>query len=288
MVGVDVIVQQTIYGLSLGGILALVSLGLSLTFGKLNILNLAHGLLYAIGAYATFTINLMMGNFWLGLIISILICLGLGALNEVFVVRILYGKSIEYTLVATFAVLLIGIDLIKWIWGVGYERIGVPEELSGFIYLGSIAVQYYRIFVVIVSFLIYAAVILFLRYTQLGNIVVAFIDNDEHLEAIGINSRIATLILFTIGSGLAGLGGALHAPTFTVYPYMPFDIILLAFATTVSGGVGSIGGTLIAGLILGLAYSYASIISANLSVVVIFLVMAFILIFKPSGLLGSS
>jgi len=277
-----ILVRQTLYGFSIGVILALVSLGLSLTYGKMKIINIVHMLFYAVGAYLVYTSSIMVGNFWYGLLLSAIVCFGLGIINE----QILkYGKSIEYTLIVTYAILLIGIDLIKFIWGVDFKAVRPPKELSWFIPL--IEIEFYRIFVIIICIVLYLLTTLFMKHTMLGKVVTAFIDNDEHLQAIGINPRIATLLMYALGSALAGIGGALHAPLYSPYPYMASDIMMYAFATVVCGGVGSIAGTLLGGIVLGMGYSYSGYFQPYLSPIVVFLALFIILIIKPEGILGA-
>jgi branched-chain amino acid transport system permease protein len=277
-------IRLTVYGLTIGMILALVSLGLSLTFGKMKVINIAHVLFYAIGAYLVFTTSTLLGNFWYGVILSFMVCFVLGAISEQ-ILKYLYGKTIEYTLIVTYAILIIGIDVIKTIWGVDYKAVKPPEGMSWLIPL--LGVDFYRLFVVMVGITLYLLTVLFLRYTMLGRIVTAFIDNDEHLQAIGVNPRIATIIMYALGSALAGIGGALHAPLYAPHPYVASEMILYAFATVVVGGVGSIPGTLLGGIILGLAYAYIGYIQPYLSPVTVFLVLFIVLVVRPVGILGS-
>jgi branched-chain amino acid transport system permease protein len=284
MIDIEIIIRQTMYGIGIGMIFALVALGLSLTFGKMKIINLAHMLFYALGAYLVFTTTILAGNFWYGVLLSVAICFILGMMSEQ-MLKYLYGKTIEYTFIVTFAILLIGIDIIKSIWGVDYKAVTSPKELSWTIpFLG---IEFYRVFVIIFSAVLYLLIILFMRYSMLGKIIVAFIDNDEHLQAMGINPRIATLLMFALGSALAGIGGSLHAPLYVPFPYMVGDMLLYAFATVVAGGIGSVTGTLVGGIILGLGYSYAGYIQPFLSPIVVFLILFIILIVKPEGMFGT-
>jgi branched-chain amino acid transport system permease protein len=283
MVDIEIITRPTLYGIGIGMIFALISLGLSLTFGKMKIINLAHMLFYALGAYMVFTTSILMGNFWYGILLSVVICFVLGMLSEQ-VLKYLYGKTIEYTFIITYAILIIGIDIIKSIWGVDFKSVAAPAELTWVIPL--LGIEFYRIFVIIFSAMLYLSVILFMRYNILGKIIVAFIDNDEHLQAMGINPRIATLLMFAFGSALAGIGGALHAPLYSPNPYMGEDLLIYAFAVIVVGGVGSVIGTLLGGIILGIGYSFASIIQPYLSPIVVFLMLFIILIVKPEGILS--
>lgn len=278
------LIQVTVNGLSIGLILALVSLGLSLTFGKLKIINLSHLLFYAIGAYTVYTSSTLWNNFWYGVLVGFLVCFLLGALSEI-ALRRLYGRSIEYTLICTQGLLLIGTDLIKRIWGLDFKAVVPPKELRMIVPL--LEIEFYRIFVALVCLVAFILVLLFLKRTMLGKIIVAFIDNDEHLQAIGINPNIATLLLFAIGSALAAFGGGLHAPLSAPYPYMAMEMVGYTFATIIVGGLGSITGTLTGGIVLGLAYAYSGFVQPYLSPIVVFITLFIILVLKPEGLLGS-
>jgi len=277
------LLQLTLQGLAIGTIFALVSLGLSITFGKLGVINVAHVLFYTLGAYIVYTSSTIFNNFWLGILIGGVSCFILGVLNEI-LMRPLYGKSIEYTLIFTIGILYIGTDVIKRIWGVDYKAVSVPKELSWYVPL--INMEFYRMLIPIISVILFVGVALFLRKTMLGKIIVAFIDNEEHLQALGINPRVATMLMFAIGSALAAFGGALHAPLYSPYPYMSGDMLLYAFATVVVGGLGSIIGTLVGGVILGIAYSYAGYVYPYLSPIVVFAALFIVLAIRPRGLLG--
>jgi branched-chain amino acid transport system permease protein len=284
MVDILIIIRQTLYGVAIGMIFALISLGLSLTYGKMKIINMAHMLFYALGAYLVFTTSILAGNFWYGIILSCIVCFILGMLSEQ-ILKYLYGKTIEYTLIVTYAILIIGTDVIKSVWGVDFKAVAPPKELTWFIPL--LGIEFYRVFVIIICVVLYLSTILFMRYSILGKVITAFIDNDEHLQALGINPRTATIALFALGSALAGIGGALHAPLYAPYPYMASDLIPYSFATIVCGGAGSVTGTLLGGIILGLAYSYSGYIQPYLSPIVTFLILFITLIIKPEGILGT-
>jgi len=277
-------IQVTVNGLCIGLILALVALGLSLTFGKLKIINLSHLLFYALGAYIVYTSSMLWNNFLYGILIGFLVCFTLGALSEI-ALRRLYGRSIEYTLICTQGLLLIGTDFIKRIWGLDFKAVVPPSELR--IIIPFLGMEFYRIFVALACLISFLTMTLFFKKTMWGKIIVAFIDNDEHLQAIGINPNIATLMIFAIGSALAALGGGLHAPISAPYPYMAMEMTGYTFATIVVGGLGSIMGTVVGGIILGLAYAYSGFIQPYLSPIVVFVTMFIILVLRPEGLLGS-
>ncbi|MEM1645580.1 MAG: branched-chain amino acid ABC transporter permease [Ignisphaera sp.] len=277
-------IQVTVNGLCIGLILALVALGLSLTFGKLKIINLSHLLFYALGAYIVYTSSMLWNNFLYGILIGFLVCFTLGALSEI-ALRRLYGKSIEYTLICTQGLLFIGTDFIKRIWGLDFKAVVPPSELR--IIIPFLEMEFYRIFVALVCLISFLTMTLFFKKTMWGKIIVAFIDNDEHLQAIGINPNIATLMIFAIGSALAALGGGLHAPISAPYPYMAMEMTGYTFATIVVGGLGSIMGTIVGGIVLGLAYAYSGFIQPYLSPIVVFVTMFIILVLRPEGLLGS-
>lgn len=281
---VGFIVGQLILGLSIGFILGIVSFGLSITFGLMRILNMAHGLLYAIGAYLTFQALASTGNFWLSLLLVIPAGLLLGLLFEVTLMRPLYGQDEILTLIATGALLYIGIDFIKLFWGVEPKPVGDPMPLL--LKFGGIEVPLYRFFVIAASSIIFILVWIFFNKTMIGKVIIAALEDREGVESLGINVKRVFTVTFMVGSLLAAIGGWLHAPLTAVYHQMPMDMILYAFAVVVVGGLGSLKGTVIGGVILGEAVALAGTFYAPISGIMPFIVMTIVLVVKPEGLFG--
>lgn len=284
MITFSALINALIYGLTIGSILMLVSIGLSLTFGYLRILNFTHGLFYALGAYILFSIIVYTNNFLLGTIAAIITIIPFSLVIEKFLIRRLYGKSIDFTLIVTFAVLLIGVDLIKITWGVIPKPISEP--LGIYLKLFGVDLSLYRILIIVMSLFIYIALWLFFSKTMVGKIILAGLSDKEGLEALGINVNKYFSITFLLGSMLAALGGTLYSPIITVYPYMGDDIILYCFAVVVLGGMGSLEGTLVGALIMGEVMAISGALWGPSAVVMAYIAMAIGLILKPIGLFG--
>lgn len=269
-----------IYGLTIGGILYIISIGLSLTFGSMRIVNFAHGMIYTTGAYILITaLPLIRNNFFLGLLIAILVVIPISFIIEKFIVRRLYGESIDYAIIATYAVLLIGVDLVKWIWGT--SPIPLSDPVGKSVTFLSIEVPIYRLIIIAVSLAICVGLWLFFKKTIVGKIVIAGLQDREAVRSLGISVDKYFSIVFVLGSCLAALGGVLYAPITTVHPYMGFHILLISFAVVIVGGLGSLKGTTISAFVLGMVMAITGRFWGPAAEAMVFAVMAVVLIFKP-------
>jgi branched-subunit amino acid ABC-type transport system permease component len=269
-----------IYGLTIGGILYIISIGLSLTFGSMRIVNFAHGMIYTTGAYILITaLPLIRNNFFLGLLIAILVVIPISFIIEKFIVRRLYGESIDYAIIATYAVLLIGVDLVKWIWGT--SPIPLSDPVGKSVTFLSIEVPVYRLIIIAVSLVICVGLWLFFKKTIVGKIVIAGLQDREAVRSLGISVDKYFSIVFVLGSCLAALGGVLYAPITTVHPYMGFHILLISFAVVIVGGLGSLKGTTISAFVLGMVMAITGRFWGPAAEAMVFAVMAVVLIFKP-------
>lgn len=268
------------YGLTIGGILYIISIGLSLTFGTMRIVNFAHGLIYTIGAYFLITLlPVARNNFILGAIIAVLAVVPISYIIERFVVRKLYGVSIDYAIIATYAVALIGVDLIKWIWGASPIPLSDPVGID-VAFLG-ITLPLYRLIIIILAIFIFIALSIFFKKTMVGKIVVAAIEDKDAVRSLGINVDKYFAYIFVMGSSLAALGGVLYAPITSVHPYMGSMVLLLSFAVVVVGGLGNIKGTFISAFVLGMVISVTGRLWGPAAETMVFVVMGVVLIFKP-------
>ncbi len=268
------------YGLTIGGILYIISIGLSLTFGAMRIVNFAHGLVYAIGAYFLITVLLFAKeNFLVGALVAVIAIIPIGYIIEKFVIRRLYGESIDYAIIATYAVLLIGVDLIKWIWGA--TPIPLSDPVGRDVTLFSITLPLYRLIIILLSLAISLALWLFFKRTMVGKIAVAGLEDREAVRSLGIDVDRYFSIIFVLGSCLAALGGVLYAPITSVHPYMGFMILLLSFAVVIVGGIGNIRGTFISAFALGMVMAITGRYWGPAAETMVFVVMAIVLIFKP-------
>ena len=272
--------QSILFGLTIGGILYIIAIGLSLTFGAMGIVNFAHGLIYAIGAYALYTGLSWLGlNFVFGALLAVMVSIPISYVIERFVIRKLYGQSIDYAIIATYAVLLIGVDAIKWIYGPNPLPIGDPIGES--IRFMSLEMPVYRLIIIGISFLIFIGLSLFFKKTMVGKIVVAGLQDQEAVRSLGIKVEKYFAVVFVLGSALAALGGVLYAPISTLDPYMGFHIIILCFAVVIVGGMGNLRGTAIAAFALGMVMSITGRFWGPAADAMVYVVMAAVLIFRP-------
>lgn len=268
------------YGLTIGAILYIISVGLSLTFGTMRIVNFAHGLVYALGAYfLVMFLPLVQGNFFLGALLAVAAVVPISYLIERFVIRKLYGISIDYAIIATYAVLLIGVDLIKWIWGA--SPIPLADPIGREVTIFSVTLPVYRLVIIGIALAVSVALGIFFKKTVVGKIVVAALEDKDAVRSLGINVEKYFAYVFIIGSCLAALGGVLYAPITSVHPYMGFMFILISFAVVIVGGLGNLKGTFIASFALGLVMAVTARFWGPAAEIMVFIIMAVTLIFKP-------
>jgi len=270
------------YGLTIGGILYIVSIGLSLTFGTMKIVNFAHPITYTIGAYFLVTLLPVFPktNFFIVAFLSVLLVIPISYLIERLVMRRLYKISLDYSIIATYAVLLIGLDIIKWIWGSTPIPLSVPLEKEVVIFSGALPVPFFRIVIVLISILIHFSLIIFFKKSMIGKIVIAALEDKDAVRSLGIKVDKYFSIIFMLGSSLAALGGVLYAPITSVHPYMGFMLLLVSFAVIIVGGTGNIQGTFFSAFILGIVMALTGRHWPAASEVAVFFVMAIVIIFK--------
>lgn len=268
------------YGLTIGAILYIISVGLSLTFGTMRIVNFAHGLIYTIGAYLLMTfLPLARDNFILAAALAVAAVAPISYFIERFVVRKLYGVSIDYAIIATYAVLLIGVDLIKWIWGA--SPVPLTDPVGVYVDIFSVTLPLYRLIIIALSLALSIALWLFFKKTLVGKIVVAALEDKDAVRSLGISVDKYFAYVFVLGSCLAALGGVLYAPITSVHPYMGFMILLISFAVVIIGGLGNLKGTFISAFVLGLIMAITGRYWGPAAETMVFVVMAVVLIFKP-------
>lgn len=281
------IVMQLFTGLSLGMLYVLLALGLSIIFGLLTVVNFAHGAMYMWGAYAGVATMAITGNFWLALIIAPLVVGGYGLIIEKTMIRPLYGRDINYPLLLTFGLQFIMIEIIRIFWGTSDHPFQAPDSLNMPIeILGIFAFPAYRVFVIVVTLAICIALWLFLEKTNLGLIIKAGTRDPLMVKALGIDMGRIWFLVFGIGSALAGLAGILAAPIRSVFPEMGIAMLVECFVVVVVGGMGSLQGAILSGIIMGEAIAITTLFYPQMADIVIFLVMAIVLLIRPSGLFG--
>lgn len=280
------ILSQLLNGFALGMIYALVGVGLTLILGILNIPNFAHGALYAIGAYLTYTVANYTGSFYLGIIVAPFGVVLVGFLLESQGVRRLYDAHHDYQLLFLFAMALILQELIVIVWGpVGFSLMP-PEALSGATDLGFVIYPTYRLALIVFTMIVVATLYLFLTRTNLGAILRAGIEDRQMSSVLGINIDKMFLLTFGLGAYLAGLAGGLATPILGLTPTMGLDILPISFVIVVVAGLGSIPGAIVAGILIGIAQSLTTIWYPQAANVVIYVMMGLTIIARPQGLFG--
>ena len=273
-------------GFALGMIFVLLAIGLSLIFGMLTVVNFAHGAFYTLGAYAALLAMAYLGNFWLALLLVPLFTGAIGLLLEGTAVRRLYGMNPDYPLLLTFGFSLILIEIVRMIWGTADHPFNCPPALQEPVNLGPFLFPAYWLFLIAVTGAILIALWFLLMKTNLGLIIRAGTRDSMMVGNLGIDLSRIWWLVFGIGTGTAGLAGILAAPIRGVYPEMGVSMIIECFVVVVVGGMGSLKGAIYSGIMLGIVVSLTTLIYPALSNVVIFLVMAVILLIRPSGLFG--
>jgi len=284
---INILLLQIFTGLVLGMIFIILAIGLSLIFGLLTVVNFAHGAFYMWGAYVALVCMGYFGNFWISLIV-VPIAIGIvGIVVEYFLVRRLYGGNIDYPLLLTFGLSLIMIEAVRIIFGTSDYPFNAPPLLQGTLnFFGLFFFPSYRIFVIIITSIIILLLWLFLEKTNVGLIIRGGTRDSEMVRVFGIDISRIWLLVFGIGAGLAGLAGILAAPMRGVYPEMGIAMLVECFVVTVVGGMGSLKGAVVSGLILGEVVSLTSLFMPEMSNIIIFIAMAIVLLIRPSGLFG--
>jgi branched-chain amino acid transport system permease protein len=282
---VAVLLPQLLHGLVFGAALGLLALGLTVIFGLLGVMNFAHGELFMMGAYAGVAVIGLTGSFWIALVAAPVIVGVIGAITEAATLRPLYRREPLYGLILTFGLALVFREGIRQIFGGDMRRIMPP--FTGSTPLLGMTYPNYRLFLLGASSVILLAIWLFFTKTRAGIIVRAAVQDGEMLDGLGVDVRRVFTLTFAGSAALAALAGMLLAPVFTVYPYMGVEMILLAFIVVILGGMGSMGGSVIAAFIIGLAQSLFSLwMNPQRVAIAIFGIMLVVLIVRPRGLFG--
>jgi branched-chain amino acid transport system permease protein len=284
---IEIVLGQLLLGLINGSFYALLSLGLSIIFGLLNIINFVQGAFFMAGAFVAYFLLQSVGlSYWTALLLAPIVVGIFSVLIEQTMLRRLYKLDHVYGWLLTFGLSLMLESGFRQIYGISGKRYSAPESLSGGIDLGFIFLPTYRVWVVCVSAVVCFGVWYAFEQTRLGSQLRASTENAVLVRAFGINVPVLLTITYGFGAALAGFAGVLAAPIFQVSPAMGSNIIVVLFAVVVIGGLGSIAGTIFTGLILGIIEAFTKVLYPEGSQVVIFLLMAVVLALKPSGLFG--
>jgi branched-chain amino acid transport system permease protein len=285
MIDAQLLTSGVIFGLSMGSIFFLMAVGLSLCFGLMRVISLDQLLYYSIGAYIAYSVSLAIGNLWLGILAGVAVGAAAGFAVERLVFLRIYERDITFSMITSFGILIGGVGVIKFFWGLVPRPVPVPIAAQVDI-LGT-EIPVYRLIVIAAALLVYVGIWLFLNRTIIGKAIRAGIEDVEHVEGLGINVYRLFSITFAIAGGLSGLAGGLHAPLIMVDPQMGLEVLAFAFMIVIIGGLGSIKGTLVSGFLVGQVVSLGSLIYAPLAQMAPFAIMLLILLVKPTGLFGS-
>ncbi|MBK5100976.1 MAG: branched-chain amino acid ABC transporter permease [Desulfobacteraceae bacterium] len=283
--------SQLMVGLSRAMILFIVSSGMSFVLGVLRVPNVAHGSLYMIGAFSAFSISTLFGGgstgFWLALILSPFVVALVSLIAERFLFCHLYEREHLMLLLFTFALMLILGDLVKLTWGAEYRSIMAPDSLKGSVSIFGSSLPRYNLFLLIIGPLVAIALWLFTNKTKIGKIARAAAVDREMVGAIGINVSWVFAFAFVLGCFLAGLGGALVAPTVSITIGMDHDIIIEAFLIVTIGGLGNMWGAMVGSLIFGLTQSFGILFWPQFAIVFPYTAVVIVLLWRPRGMLKS-
>ncbi len=281
------ILGQLTLGLVNGSFYALLSLGLAVIFGLLGVVNFAHGAFYMLGAFAAYIGLQMFGvNYWCALLLAPLAVGLLGVIIERLFLRHLYRLDPLYGLLLTFGIALIAEGIMRGIYGASGNSYPVPDSLRGGFNLGFMVLPIYRAWVVLASLTVCGLTWLLIERTRLGAMLRAATENARLVQAFGINVPLMVMITYGAGVALAALAGVLAAPVTQVQPMMGSSLVIVVFAVVVIGGMGSIFGAIVSGLVLGLIEGLTKVIYPEASNIVVFVIMAVVLIWRPAGLFG--
>ena len=276
---------QLLNGLQYGLLLFLIASGLTLIFGIMGIINLAHGAMYMIGAYLVYDLTFRLGNFWLAILVAIPIAIALGLIIERLFLDTLYKRDHLYQVLLTFGLILVLNEMQRIIWGGDVHSVPIPELFSGRIQLtDNLQYSHYRLFVMGVCLALAGVIYWVIRHTRLGIIIRAGAVNRDMVEGLGINVRTLFTLIFSVGVALTAFAGMIAAPLTSIAPGMGDSILITCFVVVVIGGIGSIKGAFWGAILIGMAETFGSVLIPSLASMVIYLIMAAVLLVKPRGL----
>ncbi len=279
---------QLMTGIALGSVYALLAIGLSLIFGMLTVVNFAHGAFFMVGAFFGVYSMGLTGSFWFSLLLVPLATGAIGLLCERFLVRPLYGRGIDYPLLLTFGLSYVMIEAMRFVFGIEGMPSSTPAALRGAVNLGFGHFPLYRLFLIGATAVIVFLLWLFIEKTRYGLIIRAGSRDPEIVRVLGVDISKIWLMVFGIGTAIAGLSGLLAAPTRAVNPEMGISILADCFVVTVVGGMGSLPGAVLAGLLVGIVFAMTSLFAPEYAEMSIYVLMAVVLLIRPQGFFGKA
>jgi branched-chain amino acid transport system permease protein len=278
---------QVLNGVQYGLLLFLIASGLTLVFGILNVINLAHGSFYMIGAYLAYALTAYTGNLWLAILLGLPIAVLIGLAVERLMIRFLYTRDHLYQVLLTYGLILIFNELQSMIFGNDVHGVPVPAMLQYSIPLTeNLSYPVYRLAVSAICLVMVAAMYVVIQKTRLGMSIRAGSVNREMVQSLGVNIKLLYAVVFAIGAGLAALAGMIAAPLSSVYPGLGEHVLIVCFVIVVIGGIGSIRGAFIAALLIGLADTFGKVLVPDFASVAVYAVMAAVLLWRPQGVFG--
>jgi len=282
----ELVFQQALNGLSFGALLFILASGLSLVFGMMDVVNLAHGAFYMLGAYVALSVVQATGSFWLAMFAAPLALGVLGFVLEPLLLRRLRGRHLDQVLL-TIGVALVIVDVIGQVWGREVRSLSAPAGLDGSVTLIGGVYPVYRLFVMAFGVALAAAMAAIYRRTRIGMLIRAGVQDAEMLGALGVDTNRLFASTFATGAALAGLAGVVAAPVFGVQPGMDTDPgLLYSLVVVVVGGLGTLSGAVAGSLLVGPADTFGKVLFQDVALAVIFAIVALVLLLKPTGLLG--
>ena len=279
-------VDIALNSLVLAGVFLIVAIGLNIIYGLSRVMNLAHGSLYALGAYAGYTLVSVGLNFFVALLIAPIIIAALGLVIERTVIAPMRKRSIVYTLILTYGLMFFLDGLIKYFWGNEPRFIELPQFMRETLPIAGTHYPVFRLMTLVITAAAMAGLMLFLGKTKIGLILRASSHIPEMVSCLGINMTYVHMGAFALGCVLAGIAGVLAGPLYTIDPIMGHEMLLSSFVVIVIGGLGSLRGAVVAALLIGVVQTLAEFFVTDLAMVIVYMMMAVILAFMPRGLLG--
>ena len=276
---------QLLNAVQYGLLLFLLASGLTLIFGIMGIINLAHGSFYMVGAYLAYWLAKITGSLWLAIPLGLVIALAIGIVLETTLVSRLYKRDHLYQVLLTFGLILIFEELRSILFGDDVHGVAVPALLDYSVRLtDTLSYPVYRLFITAVCLLLAGAMVLVIHKTRLGMMIRAGSSNREMAASLGVNIRLLFALVFAFGTALAAFAGMIAAPISSVFPGMGNQILIICFVVVVIGGIGSINGAMIASLAIGFADTLGKVLAPEYSAIAVYLLMAAILLWRPQGL----
>ncbi|OFZ95134.1 MAG: ABC transporter permease [Betaproteobacteria bacterium RIFCSPLOWO2_02_67_12] len=280
---------QVLNSVQYGLLLFLVASGLTLIFGIMGIINLAHGSFYMIGAYLAFSLTGLIGDFWLALAAGVVVAVLIGLALEWLVIRFLYDRDHLYQVLLTYGLILIFEECRSLLWGDDVHGVPVPPALDFSIPLTeNLSYQVFRVAMSAICLALAAGMYWLIQKTRLGMMIRAGSVNREMVQSLGINIGLLYRVVFALGVALAAFAGMLGSPVSSVFPGMGNQVLIVSFVVVVIGGIGSVKGALVAALAIGFADTFGKVLLPQIAGMVVYLLMAAILLWRPQGIFGKA